>query len=66
MGDEMRRKIEDTIQDLIGDLLFYDRKGDEELGVGEIERAVGAGLITEEQMVETFARYLHRGLTEGR
>lgn len=58
--------IDDTISDLVGDFLFYDRKSDEDIGVGEIERAVHAGSVTEAQIVETFARCLHRGLTEGR
>lgn len=56
----------DAIDDLVADLLFYDRKDDEEFGIGAIESAVDAGQITEEQMVATFAEALHRGITEGR
>ncbi len=39
-------------------LLYYDRKEDEGLGLGEIERAVAAGEITIEDIVQPFVQVL--------
>jgi predicted RNA-binding protein associated with RNAse of E/G family len=56
----MKLQILDTISDLCTDFLYYDRKEDENLPVGEIERAVKSGEITVEEMVEAFRKELQR------
>ncbi len=48
-----------TANDLGSSFLFYDRKEDEELGVGEIERAILDGEITVDEIVAEF-----RGILE--
>lgn len=55
-GEKMTRRenIIATVQDLASAFLYYDRKEDRELPVGEIEEAIKAGEITEGEIVETF------------
>ncbi len=53
-----RDVILDTIDDCVTDLLYYDRKDDESLPVGDIEAAVAAGEITLEDMVACFSKAL--------
>ena len=43
-----------VIEDLVKDFLYYDRREDEDLPVGEIERAVRDGEITVDEMVSAF------------
>ena len=60
--NERRQIILDTVDDLVADLLYYDRKEDEELPRGEIEAAIKAGEISEADIVEAFAAALREGL----
>jgi len=53
-----------TIDDFIGDFLYYDRKEDEDLPRGEIEAAIKAGEVTVEQIVERFDKALRQGLDD--
>jgi hypothetical protein len=46
------------ISDMCTDFLYYDRKEDEDLPLGEIEKAVKSGDITVEEMVEAFRKEL--------
>lgn len=62
----MGEHIKDLVTDLVADLLYYDRKDDEEVPVGAIEAAIASGEITEAQIVVEFVKALHLGLTEGR
>jgi len=56
-----KENIKATISDLVTDFLYYDRKEDEDLPRGEIEKAVEAGEISLAEMVDIF----HNELTEG-
>jgi len=58
MAETRRERIMATVTDCVTDLLFYDRKEDEELGVGQIEEAVQAGEITKKEIVAEFSRCL--------
>lgn len=60
----MIENIEETIEDLVSGFLYYDRKEDEELPRGAIEKAIKDGLITKEQIVKKFAESLDEGLSE--
>lgn len=57
-----RKTVKNTIEDLVLDLLYYDRKEDEELKVGAIEKLVIGGMLTEEMMVQWFGEALKKGL----
>ena len=51
-----------TIEDLISDFLYYDRKEDEELFRGDIEEAIESGVVTIEEIVEKFSSELKKHL----
>lgn len=64
MPEEIKKLIATTVDDLVGDFLYYDRKEDEELERGAIEAAIEDGVITEEEIVEMFRTSLRKGLGE--
>jgi hypothetical protein len=55
-----------TVDDLVGDLLFYDRKEDEDLPRGVIEEAIREGVVTIAEMVARFEAALRDGLSTGK
>lgn len=66
VGEAVDKKnhILTTVSDLVADFLYYSRKEDEELPVGEIEKAIQEGLITEDEIVEQFRAKLKEGLNK--
>jgi hypothetical protein len=59
-----REVILNTITDLVSDFLYYDRKEDEELGVGQIEAALQLHQITIPDIVDHFKGELIKGLID--
>lgn len=57
-----REHIENCVNDLISNFMYYDRKEDESLAVGAIEEAVAAGEITVDEIVELFERAVRGSL----
>lgn len=53
-----RKIILDTIEDLMSNFLFYDRKEDERLGVGEIEQNISEGNISIDEIVDEIRYFL--------
>jgi len=53
-----RENIKTTISDLVLNFVYYDRKEDEELPVGAIEKAIQAGQISQEEIVAYFRQQL--------
>lgn len=49
-----REQIMDVVNDAVRDLMFYDRKQDEDVPVGAIQEAIDAGEITLDEIVERF------------
>ena len=47
-----------NISDLVSDLMYYDRKEDEELPRGAIQEALSVGEITLEEMIYKFREEL--------
>ncbi len=65
MSTEMsniKRVILDTVSDLTVDFLYYDRREDEDLHVGQIEEAIINGEITIEEILEEFRKQLTANL----
>jgi len=58
MPDQTKKLILDTVSDMMGNLLYYDRKEDEELPVGAIEQALTDGFITTEEIVAVVRKNL--------
>jgi hypothetical protein len=54
----MKKKILDTIRDLVSDFVYYDRRGDDELSIKQLNNAVYSGQITIDEMVEEFKKQL--------
>jgi hypothetical protein len=59
---DRRELILATIDDAVTDLIYYDRKEDEDLPRGEIEKAVKAGEITADEIVERFRYGVYKAL----
>lgn len=57
---EKTNLIRNAIKDLVSDLLYYDRKEDEDLKVGDIEVAVKSGKLSTIDMVDIFRIELNR------
>ncbi len=53
-----KQNITNSIKDLVSDLLYYDRKEDEELSVDDINNAFKDGTITVDEAVEIFKNEL--------
>lgn len=64
MAEKRRDLIETSINDLVSNFLYYDRKEDEELPRGSIQEAIAAGEISVEEIVATFNKELREGLGE--
>lgn len=60
--DDIKVHILASIDDGVSDLLYYDRKEDEDLPRGVIEDAVRDGVVTVEEMVAQFETSLRIGL----
>lgn len=54
----MKEEIIATVDNLIASFLWYDRKEDEDLPNGAIEKAIDDGVITVEEIVERFREQL--------
>ena len=58
----MKKKILDTIEDLVVDFLYYDRKEDEDLPRGVIEKAILNREISIEEILEKFRQELVKAI----
>lgn len=56
--DDRREKILNIVADLVSNFLYYDRKEDEDMGVGEIDSAIIKGEITIDEIVSHFKKNL--------
>lgn len=53
-----RQNILDTASDLMSNFLYYDRKEDEDLGRGEIAKALQSGEVTIDELLSIFREAL--------
>lgn len=51
-----------TIEDLVAELLYYDRKEDEELSVSDVESLFKSGEVTIDEVTYWFQLQLTKGL----
>jgi len=58
----MKENILNTVTDLVGSFMYYDRKEDEELPNGAIETAIENGVITIDEIVDKFKTTLKESL----
>ncbi len=55
--------VKNTIDGLVSDFLYYDRKEDEELPLGEIEQLIQLETMSIDEIVSEFRTVLVRGLS---
>lgn len=60
--DDIRENILNSVADLVSNLFFYDRKDDEILPKGAIEKAISNGEITLEEIVSQFENSCKRAI----
>jgi hypothetical protein len=64
--EDRREKLQVTIDDSVSNLLYYDRKEDEDLQMGVIEEMVEKGEVTVDEMIEWYATPLRAHFTKKR
>lgn len=52
----------DTVEDLVVDFLYYDRKEDEELRIGDIDDMIHSGEVTMGEILEVFTETMYQNL----
>lgn len=57
-SSKMKQTILNTISDLCGSFLYYDRKEDETLSMNQLNNAVENSIITVDEMVDHFRKCL--------
>jgi hypothetical protein len=62
MSHDIKQEIINAVDGLVSSFLYYDRKEDEELQVGQIEDSITAGKVTTEEIVDRFKEELLKGL----
>ncbi len=60
----MDKAVENTIDDLVSDFLYYDRKEDEDLPLGVIDRQIKEGSLSVDEIVHKFKEELEYGLSQ--
>ena len=63
-GRSRRQHILACLSDAVSNILYYDRRNDEDLGLFDIPDALEAGEISIEEMVQAFELELREGLEE--
>lgn len=58
--------ILDTLEDLVTNFLYYDRKEDEEVPLNFIESSIDNNLITIEEIINHFEYLLKKGIGKRR
>jgi hypothetical protein len=53
-----KARVLGVLEDLVSNFLYYDRKEDENLPVGAIEKMIASGELTIDEIVNAFRLYL--------
>lgn len=61
-GPARAKCILDTASDLVGQLMYYDRKEDNELPVGSIQEAIEEGELTVDDIINEFSTELRKAV----
>ncbi len=56
--NDIKHEILIRVNDLVKDFVYYDRKEDENLPVGEIEKAIKEGTVTIKEILDAFSKAL--------
>ena len=59
-----KNQVLDVVSDLFASFVYYDRKDDAEINVGEIERMIFHEEITIDEITSEFRRHLDRHMSQ--
>jgi len=59
---EIKKEIFNSLDTSFAKLFYYDRKEDEKLPRGAIEKAVKDGVVTKDELVKECTRHIDEGL----
>lgn len=60
--EDVKARIIGCVEDLVGAFLYYDRKEDEDLPIGAIEKAISDGDISVDEITAQFRKVLESNL----
>jgi hypothetical protein len=58
----VKETIFDTVDDLVSDFLYYDRKEDDQLSRDVLESMIASGEVTVAEITERFQQALMKGI----
>jgi len=58
----LKTSVKNIISDMVADFLYYDRKEDDQIGVGDIDKLTRTGKMTVDEMTNVFRNELEKGL----
>lgn len=53
-----------TVRDLVSNLFYYDRKGDEDLSLKDVEKLIASGTLSLDEIIETFRDEIKKNYPE--
>lgn len=56
--EEKKELLKNALTDLVSDLLYYDRKEDEELTIEDVENLINTELISKQELISLFDELL--------
>ena len=56
--EEKKELLKNALTDLVSDLLYYDRKEDEELTIEDVENLINTELISKQELINLFDELL--------
>lgn len=59
----MKLDLKHTIEDMVSDFLYYDRKEDDYLPLGSIEQMINEGETTIEEIISSFEENIRNSLS---
>jgi len=54
VSDSKKQLVLNCVSDLVKKFFYYDRKNDEDLEVGDIEKYIESGIITTDEIIKKF------------
>jgi hypothetical protein len=61
----MTEEIKNTVTDLVGNFVYYDRKEDEDLSIEDLNKSIGTGETTVKEIVSVFEQALKNTYPDG-
>jgi hypothetical protein len=62
-AEEKKELFLAIIEDVISDYLYYDRKNDDDLSIGDVNGLIESGCVTIDDVIDKFTTYLKECLS---